>query len=528
MNDYIIVGGGIGGLYFIDKLLDKGVVGKILLVEKTARLGGRVSSGGKFNYEIGAGRFHSKQEKLINLMKKYKYTEKDFYLLDNSSRFIPTKKYKVWYDFSWIVEKLVDVSKKLTKGALLKLNVLELCEKYLSRDIAHYLKGRYEYDSELICYNAVDGMKAIVGDLSNENKFFVLKGGLEGLVKKMEKKMKQDSRVVIKKECYVNDVLCETDGGYLLKCLDGGVGGGREVDFRGRKVIFAIDKPGLMKINYFRPYRELLDSVVTRPLLRMYAKFRRGSGVWFSGMGKVVTDDPIRYIIPINEEAGVIMISYTDGGSAEYWNRYLIKNGKEKLKKKIMEHIRKLFPGKVIPDPEYFESYYWENGASYWKKNKDSSVLYKKIMKLDGRRDIYICGESYSKRQAWIEGALESSNDVFDMCIGRKKRKNRKTKVKGGKQRNIKKRKTLKKKVNVYTMSEVKKHNKQNDMWIVINGNVLDVTKWKDMHPGGAGILTSYAGKDATQAFMDRGHSDGAKKKMRSFIIGKVGKVVNK
>ena len=35
-------------------------------------------------------------------------------------------------------------------------------------------------------------------------KFFVLKGGLEGLVKKMEKKIKQDSRVVIKKDCYAS------------------------------------------------------------------------------------------------------------------------------------------------------------------------------------------------------------------------------------------------------------------------------------------------------------------------------------
>ena len=97
MNDYIIVGGGIGGLYFIDKLLEKtggSGIENILLIEKTARLGGRIRTGGKFNYEIGAGRFHSKQEKLINLLKKYKYTEKDFYLLDNSSRFIPTKKYK--------------------------------------------------------------------------------------------------------------------------------------------------------------------------------------------------------------------------------------------------------------------------------------------------------------------------------------------------------------------------------------------------------------------------------------------------
>ena len=180
----------------------------------------------------------------------------------------------------------MDVSKKLAKGALLKLNVLELCEKYLSRDIANYLKGRYEYDSELVCYNAVDGMRAIVGDLSNENKFFVLKGGLEGLVKKMEKKIKQDSLVIIKKDCYVNDVLCESDGGYLLKCLDGGGEDGGEIEFRGRKIIFAIDKPGLMKINYFKSYRELLHSVVTRPLLRMYAKFGRGrGGVWFAGMG---------------------------------------------------------------------------------------------------------------------------------------------------------------------------------------------------------------------------------------------------
>ena len=47
-------------------------------------------------------------------------------------------------------------------------------------------------------------------------------------------------------------------------------------------------------------------------------------------------------------------------------------------------------------------------------------------MKLDRGRDIYICGESYSKRQAWIEGALESSSDVFDMCV---------SKIKGGKRR---------------------------------------------------------------------------------------------
>ena len=27
--------------------------------------------------------------------------------------------------------------------------------------------------------------------------------------------------------------------------------------------------------------------------------------------------------------------------------------------------------------------------------------------------NIYICGEAYSKKQAWIEGSLETSNEVI-------------------------------------------------------------------------------------------------------------------
>ena len=41
--------------------------------------------------------------------------------------------------------------------------------------------------------------------------------------------------------------------------------------------------------------------------------------VWFDDMGKIVTNLPIKYIIPINYEKGVIMISYTDSKFAKYW-----------------------------------------------------------------------------------------------------------------------------------------------------------------------------------------------------------------
>ncbi|KAL9040104.1 MAG: hypothetical protein Q9214_004616, partial [Letrouitia sp. 1 TL-2023] len=37
-----------------------------------------------------------------------------------------------------------------------------------------------------------------------------------------------------------------------------------------------------------------------------------------------------------------------------------------------------------------------------------------------------------------------------------------------------------------FSMEEVKKHNKKEDLWIVVKGVVLDVTNWLDEHPGGA------------------------------------------
>lgn len=50
-----------------------------------------------------------------------------------------------------------------------------------------------------------------------------------------------------------------------------------------------------------------------------------------------------------------------------------------------------------------------------------------------------------------------------------------------------------------FTMEEVAKHNKKDDLWIVVKGVVMDVTNWLDEHPGGAQALFSHMGKDASE-----------------------------
>mmetsp|Transcript_18890 Transcript_18890/g.48462 ORF Transcript_18890/g.48462 Transcript_18890/m.48462 type:complete len:516 (+) Transcript_18890:65-1612(+) len=51
------------------------------------------------------------------------------------------------------------------------------------------------------------------------------------------------------------------------------------------------------------------------------------------------------------------------------------------------------------------------------------------------------------------------------------------------------------------TREEVAKHCKPDDAWIIVDGDVFDVTKFAKLHPGGMGLLLEYAGKDATEDF---------------------------
>ncbi|SGZ47546.1 CIC11C00000003394 [Sungouiella intermedia] len=51
------------------------------------------------------------------------------------------------------------------------------------------------------------------------------------------------------------------------------------------------------------------------------------------------------------------------------------------------------------------------------------------------------------------------------------------------------------------SFEEVAKHNSKTDCWVIIHGKAYDVTDFLNEHPGGAGIILKYAGKDATKAF---------------------------
>jgi len=76
----------------------------------------------------------------------------------------------------------------------------------------------------------------------------------------------------------------------------------------------------------------------------------------------------------------------------------------------------------------------------------------------------------------------------------------------------------------VWTLSDVSKHNKPDDCWVVVNGKVLDTTKFLKDHPGGAKAILLYAGKDATEEF-NMLHEDSVIDRYAPYtVIGKIAK----
>lgn len=68
-----------------------------------------------------------------------------------------------------------------------------------------------------------------------------------------------------------------------------------------------------------------------------------------------------------------------------------------------------------------------------------------------------------------------------------------------------------------FSKDDVASHNKGDSLWIIVDDDVYDLTKFQDDHPGGKKILTRVAGKDASKQFW-KYHNEGILKKYKGSL----------
>ena len=73
-----------------------------------------------------------------------------------------------------------------------------------------------------------------------------------------------------------------------------------------------------------------------------------------------------------------------------------------------------------------------------------------------------------------------------------------------------------------YTWEEVRQHNTEDSLWVVMYGRVYDVTEFQIDHPGGPDVLEHIAGQDGTDEFENILHTKKARQMAHKYLIGKV------
>ena len=467
--DYIIVGGGISGLFMAYKLsqTDK----DILLLESSNRLGGRlltkVEKGVQF--ELGGARISSQHTKVLSLLKEFELDKDLIKLPDDISYKIKGPR----INFYSLIKELVEGSKLYTKKYLESVNLLQVCIDVLGQQHAEMLQKLLGYDSEFENLNAYIALKTFKKDLFSSNEYFVLKNGFNSLIKELQGFIEAKDNVTIELEKTVTDI------GKNFVELD-------KQKRYGSKILCCVPYYTLKRLPKFKDV-EVVNNITPIPLIRIYAKYPKDKSgkVWFHGLKRTITDNYIRHIIPIDYEKGLIMISYTDGKYADMWkNLSMISN------KVLIEHLHKEVKkvlGKEPRMPEFITTYYWKAGVHMWNPGISVKDSYESI--INPFPKTYVVNEAYSLHQSWVEGSLDAAYDVLDLLDEKFIRG--KPKVGGAKKRS-----------KMYTIQQVLK--KRN--WIVldIRGKlrIYDVGGWLRDHPGGRDNLRK--GIKANRHYLDK------------------------
>ena len=391
--DIVIVGAGISGLYVARELAKKG---SILILEKYKNIGGRTVTYNKdgLHWEIGAGRIRKSHKLVMNLIKEYGLT---WIPIGDETEYVDKDRVANIFN-ELLIPLYIDPLKQLSSDLLSNHTIKELLEKILGITKAREVLGYFPYSAEVNTLRADLALEAFDNEMGSNSGYGIIKEGFSELVNRMRKEL-EDSGVTF----LTNHTLVDIEENTLI--VDSGKS--HPIRISTKKCILALDRDAVAKLPTFSKWKTL-DYLKMKPLLRTYAVF---DTPWFSGMKTIVTPHRPRHIIPINDK--VIMISYTDGDDTNAY-RKILRLGEKNLEKAILSDVRRLFPDIDIPDPVLFKAHLWDPGCTYWLPGSyDPAEESKKAC--HPLPNVWLCGESWSMKQAWVEGALEHAETLLSI-----------------------------------------------------------------------------------------------------------------
>lgn len=415
--DVIIVGAGMAGLRIGLHLVTTHPNIKCVILEKYNYNGGRVVTYHNqklkgIQWEIGAGRISRSHKRVLQLMKSYGLT---YSPLSPTTDWITSNEDKE-NAFSQLTNVYLAPLMNLPPSVLQTHTLKELLYKTVGRSVADHFMIQFPYHAELHTLRADSALHSFESEMKSNEGFVTCNEGLSEIIHHMADEFTEKGGIILQ-QVEVKHIESDKNHGIIIHSIEQcstNKGGKNKRVFSSKACILALHSEAVKHIQGVH-HLPILKHLSMRPLVRMYAIFpvHRQKKAWFSDLSNTVTPPPIRYIIPISAEKGIIMISYTDGTDAEYW----INHKQSTIQAHVMKEIRQLFPDREIPDPTLFKVHPWNDGCTYWlpgdydvEKESESSLH----PLPDRLPNLFMCGESFAVKQCWMESALEQADKLLD------------------------------------------------------------------------------------------------------------------
>ncbi len=387
MYDYIIIGGGIGGLY-ANYLLSKQHNNNGILLERNEHFGGRAY---EINFhdtliKLGAGIMAEHNIHLLSLLKELNIKVNSF----KSNTDIDSNVIKI-FDMSDAICKIKTIfeqNKKTIKNKgytmkefLIKYFGLSFTKEFILNCEYHdFLNSDVEY---FIKYYDIN-------DMTHEPYNVLIINWID-LINKLVKKNCYNNVNVInikKNNDTFNDTFNVITKDNIYSC---------------KKIIFATSLKPLIKLSKNIININYKKYIGTVPFVRIYCYYKKGYSDNLSHY--TIVKNKLQKIIKINKN--ILMASYCDSSNALYWNK-VKKLDKNKQIKIVSEYLNELNIKGTIND---IIIAYWDDGVHYYKPTKDLHKTIKTLSK--PTNNVYVVGEIISYKQGWVEGAIQSVDNIF-------------------------------------------------------------------------------------------------------------------
>ncbi len=352
-------------------------------------------------------------------------------------------------------------------ASLASLPMRYLMLRSLSKEALQLDEDTGGYDSILYTWNAADGFPWNLGDFTPTTTYVRIQEGYDEVPLMLAERFHKAGGT-IRLGAHLKSFDVTDDGTVRLEMVEDGIA--RTVFTKNlilalpRRSLELLDQTGAVLGPENREVHELIRSVTPIPLFKLAICYpspwweslppvqltNDPNGAWVEiSSGKSVTDLPIRqcYYWAVDPKTNcAVLLIYDDGRDLDYWAGLRDSRAtpfqssvemdessqwsKHPAPQRMVDEVhRQLLEMHGITDPTRVPAPYaaayrdwgeqpYGGGANFWHVGVRSYEVAEKIIQPKPPHPVYVCGESYSHGQGWVEGALETAEEMLEKHFG--------------------------------------------------------------------------------------------------------------